>query len=489
MSSTSAGASVTIGGMTIAIHDVAAVVADVKPLYRKEDRAGLSDDKRNELFDRATRKTGNTKFGLLSLSLTDNEKLDDTYNLSMLIEKTRDVFVQYDMHNVFSVLNIGSDDKSILGELDLFREYPSLSVDAVARSNAWYHTWPKDATYQQNLQLTYKFFQNNVDERLWEKCYERYSTYAPAEQGGSLFFIIMLQQLVSNTEEAARSLQNRLEKLHISAIEGENVDKAVSQIRGAIGRLGQINKLPQDLTRKLLAIFQTTSVEDFNGTFKHLAQQRTLDAIVGRSSTTYDPDKLCALAEQLYHEKLETGDWSGVTTKEKGAIFMQHGKTPTCWNCGESGHVLPDCPKPPHAETIAKNKLAFQQARGDRGDASGRNPRSAKFALPKEGENNKRTIDGKPMFFNNRFKRWVNDRESAQANTAEGQTQVTPPVPPSTTIPPVASTSAATVASEMSISSASNASARNQAIDVAMANATRNLSAALSGLADQFREP
>jgi hypothetical protein len=74
----------------------------------------------------------------------------------------------------------------------------------------------------------------------------------------------MLQQLVSNSEEAARSLQLRLEHLSIGEIDGENVDKAVSQIRGAIDRLTQIKKLPEDLTRKLLMIFQTTSVPEFN---------------------------------------------------------------------------------------------------------------------------------------------------------------------------------------------------------------------------------
>ncbi len=475
-------ATATIGGVTIIINDVAAVMAAVQPLYRKEDRAGLSDDKRNELFERATRKTGNTKFGLLSLSLSDDEKLDDTYNLSMLIGKTKDAFVQYDMHNVFSVLELGPDNKTVLGERDLFHDYPSLNVEVIAKSNAWYRKWPQDPTYQQNLQLTYKFFQNNVDDTLWEKCYERYSTYPPVEQGGPLFFAIMLHQLVSNTEEAARSLQLRLEKLNISDIAGENVDKAVSQIRGAIGRLVQINKLPEDLTRKLLAVFQTTSVDDFNATFKHLEHQRTLDTIVGRTSTNYDYDRLCGLAEQLYHEHLETGSWTGVTTKSKGAIFVQvgSGRTPTCWNCGDSGHMLTECPKPANAQDIAKNKETFLQHRGD--DNSKR--RGTKFALPKEGENSKRVIDGKPMYFNPRMKRWVEDRDVSQASVASAAPPATPaPVPAIISVPPLVGTTAGT-----SVASLSNASARNQAIDVAMANATRNLSAALAGLADQFRE-
>jgi hypothetical protein len=199
-----------INGVDITINETAAVLASALPFYEKEERKNLSEDKRNDLFEKATKKA-HTKYDLISLSLTDEDKLDDMYNLSMLIGKTKDHLVQYDMHDVFTILIPDPDDhKKILQEKDLFTEYPSIRIEDVLNSNDWYNKWPQEDTYQHNLQLTYKFFQSNVNDKLWEKSFERYSKYPNAQKGGPLFFFVMLQQLVSNSEEAARSLDSSI---------------------------------------------------------------------------------------------------------------------------------------------------------------------------------------------------------------------------------------------------------------------------------------
>jgi hypothetical protein len=85
----------------------------------------------------ATKKKAHIKYDLMSLSLTDEDKLDDTYNLSMLIGKTKDHLVQYDMHDMFTILIPDKDDlKKILQEKDLFTEYPSISIEEMLNSNA-----------------------------------------------------------------------------------------------------------------------------------------------------------------------------------------------------------------------------------------------------------------------------------------------------------------------------------------------------------------
>jgi hypothetical protein len=149
-----------------------------------------------------------------------------------------------------------------------------------------------------------------------------------------------------------------LKNLSISDIPGENVEKAVSQIRGAIGRLTQINKVPDDLMRKLLRIFQATSVDDFNASF-HLVleKQRMLDrfssasrsnsqrnTLFGDATEEEHPKKLCVLAEALYQEKCEADEWSGASAKGKESVFAAAADAgaagPTCWNCGAQGHTL-----------------------------------------------------------------------------------------------------------------------------------------------------
>jgi hypothetical protein len=83
----------------------------------------------------------------------------------------------------------------------------------------------------------------------------------------------MSNQFISNTEKAGRALLLRLENLAISDIPAENGKTAVSQIRGGIERLTQIKKVPDDLTGKLLRIFQTISVDNFNASFQQLKKQ------------------------------------------------------------------------------------------------------------------------------------------------------------------------------------------------------------------------
>ncbi len=69
---------VEVGGMKIKLANETRVVqVEETPMFRKEDRKGLSEDKRNDLFDKAT-KNVLTKFDLMSLSIKDEEKLDDT---------------------------------------------------------------------------------------------------------------------------------------------------------------------------------------------------------------------------------------------------------------------------------------------------------------------------------------------------------------------------------------------------------------------------
>jgi uracil phosphoribosyltransferase len=106
------------------------------------------------------------------------------------------------------------------------------------------------------------------------KISETYETFAVGKQGGPLFFILMMNHLLSNTEEAAISLNNRVKKFNIKTVEGENIFCVVSLLRGAVKRIQHINKMPDDIVRTLLNVMQTSSVESFNQQFNHLQKQR-----------------------------------------------------------------------------------------------------------------------------------------------------------------------------------------------------------------------
>jgi hypothetical protein len=57
-------------------------------LFKKEDRPNLTADERTVLFKSAVAKA-HKLYNLMPLSLDDKDKLEDTYNLEVLVGKTK----------------------------------------------------------------------------------------------------------------------------------------------------------------------------------------------------------------------------------------------------------------------------------------------------------------------------------------------------------------------------------------------------------------
>jgi hypothetical protein len=146
-------------------------------MFRKEDRAKLSMEKRTELFDKIVLKKLDTKFTELSISLTDVKKLDDTYNIAMLVDRVCDHFIKYDLHGVFNIVDVSDPETNptvnkALGSL--FAAYSTISEDEVALSNEWYRCWAVSGEYETNLRLSMDFLEQNTSDSLfWESALKR----------------------------------------------------------------------------------------------------------------------------------------------------------------------------------------------------------------------------------------------------------------------------------------------------------------------------
>jgi hypothetical protein len=322
-------------------------------LFSKTKRAELSEDKRNDFFDKAT-KVQLPKFDLMSVLLKDDEKLEDTYNIGIQIGKVKQHFVRYDMHDVFTMLSVKEDGRTIDPdhEKNLFEDYVTLSEEDVAKSNAWYNTWPSAETYPQNLQLTYEFLQNHMTEELWEKCLKTFETYDEDQLGGPLLFVIMVRTLQSDTEAAVQYLQESVQGLKITNFDGENVSRVISLIRGAYKRLKGVgqNKVPEEFPKWLVTIFQISTVPEFNEVFENVQRNAEL-AEMGPTRKPEWPnvESILRLATNRYLDLCATDKWTGITTKGTQSIFQAvHGgqSEPICWNCSQKGHRFNDCPKP-----------------------------------------------------------------------------------------------------------------------------------------------
>jgi hypothetical protein len=97
----------------------------------------------------------------MPLSLEDADKLDDAYNLDVLIKYMKRSHYTYDMHDVFLIFypKDGAETNMLAYTKDLCSKYADISIEDVTRSKEW---------FVQNLQLTHTYFQNNVRQAMDE---------------------------------------------------------------------------------------------------------------------------------------------------------------------------------------------------------------------------------------------------------------------------------------------------------------------------------
>ena len=526
--------SLHIGPLTMSTQFKAAsakrtVVTSDRVLFRREDRIKLDDDKLNTLYKEATQSYRQSKFSYVDVSNTSEDVLADSYTIETLVKFMKTNLVTYDMHSVFTIvypapvippaIDTGAltmDNKNNVKTSDLFVEHTQLTTEQVAASNSWYNVWADDVTHSDNLKLTQQYLLNNVEEDLAAKTLEDYEEYHPSEQGGPLFFLIMLQNLMSNSREAALHLENKIKTLKISSIKGEDISKVVSHLRGALRRLIQMQQWDRsnpshsrffiDMNLHLLQVFQTTSVEEFNNLFASYKTNMELqDLKLKVSASTFinppNPFEVFNIASAKYIAMVKQNEWTGVNTSGTESAFLMD-DLQRCFNCGKPGHPLEDCPDPKNEDRIAANKKTFWdavrakrdknegsdgrgssrgvrgKARGGRGGRGGRGAGKQKgahlvgrFAPPTKKEKNCRMIDGKPMKFDKRGQKWLHDDNPPE----HIQALLVGPKPS-------ASDKADSVSQTVSFDDdASLNSAR-----LRMANASKNIQATLAGLTNSI---
>jgi hypothetical protein len=118
---------------------------------------------------------------------------------------------------------------------------------------------------------------NNVTDNLWNKVVEKYKPFKEKQKGGPLFFKLVMNQLLSNTEAAVKALVERVERYNIWIVQGSEVMKVTSQIASAINCLKHIGKLPQEMSTTLLTIMQTSLASEFNKVFAVVEVKNILD--------------------------------------------------------------------------------------------------------------------------------------------------------------------------------------------------------------------
>jgi hypothetical protein len=391
--------------------------------FPQEQRATMSQKEKNDLFTNAI-KPISTKYDFMTVDLSNEKRMEDLCNLLGLVAKTKAAHVMYDMDDVFQIVFPETQGSSHLRHtkiVDLYTSYEKVTIEEVAQSNEWYRLWVETDHQRENLLLTYKQLENSMSAKLFDKCFEKYEAFPDNQKGGPLLFVIMMKELVTNSEQATTYLKKMLSTMKIRDLQGENVSRATSLIRGVYKHLYFVNQVPEDFLTTLIRIFQTSSVPAFNRTFEMYEELIRYNKNEARKDGYPEIESVLRAAELRYRELLQTDEWTGSNAKGRASVFRgeaSKASNVTCWNCGKTGHVTHQCPDPRNNERINANRTKMRNKKGktrNNGEtaantATSSNNPTFKFRPPEPHENNKREIDGKHMYFNPRTKRWVLDR-------------------------------------------------------------------------------
>ena len=278
------------------------------------------------------------------------------------------------------------------------------------------------------------------------------SKYRFDAHGGPLFLKLLLELVTTSSEGNLRALEMILETYKIkTSCPGEDIEVVVGLFTSVIETIDALrnNELPSDSVRKLLRVFQSTSVAEFNTQFEILEATYVRSSIQDQLSSEFDftnnekrlkndiksAQYVLAYAERAYRDLLQSGEWDRCLQKTPGkAAFLGKAEQPTefsdknstgnhigCFNCGSHDHSLRDCPHPRDEERIARNRA---KANVNPNPNRTRRGRPHKWRLPEPNEHNKRVVDGKPYTWDpnvGRSGRWVEDTTPSDGQPNGGQ--------------------------------------------------------------------
>ena len=185
-----------------------------------------------------------TRFKILSL-LDSSKQLDNAYTLVMMLAKIKKHLRAYNMHNVFYVVsphpNQVSNPSTCIGvPRDLLAKYATILVADIVNSVSFYRTYGQDYNLQ-NLQWSQEFLSTCCSDKIRNRVNKKLLEISKLHQGGPVFLWHLLRVITTMTKTAATAFIARMTAMTLSSNQGENVDRAVSLLRGGLRRLADIN--------------------------------------------------------------------------------------------------------------------------------------------------------------------------------------------------------------------------------------------------------
>ena len=347
-----------------------------EPIIPRSRRVLLQDKDKEKLVATMT-KGLSTKFSVIDVrKLLDESsfQISHTANLAIQLREIQVHFGEYDLLHLFTKfpdldLDVSdpADAFNAKNTINLLESYDSIDLDTVCHTVVWMRAYMDDETLRE-LNWTHKYLLNSCEDSsgdgsLFNSVSSKVANLESldvGQGGGPITFMLIISFILSSSEEALTLLADKLQNLKITDYQGENIITMNSQLKHVISRLSQTDHLPVDIDKKILKLLQTSSNEDFNKTF------HTLQNLVSLGIATIPNwSDLLAKAEIIYTRECTSGNWTMDVAHDANSAFKAD--TIICYNCGEPGHLAPNCPhkKNEHKKTSDDLTLRPSKQNGD----------------------------------------------------------------------------------------------------------------------------
>jgi len=276
--------------------------------------------------------------------------------------------------------------------VNLFDSYSTIDLDLLKRFSEFQVRYGPEWLVENNLWSAEKVLASCSD-KLKDRVVEAMEDLAEYHKTGPVLLKIALTAITSDSAAYVRKIKGLIEKAKLTDFVSEDVNTAVSWFRGAHKLLLSHNQVPDDFILLVLRAFKAASTPDFANFFDVVHTNQETGVKVYKLTEVFDLARTKAL--DLQKESKWTPSASAGLSED--SFFYQ--QAVVCFNCGETGHRVPECPKPRDPVAIEKRKteyMANRKPRGsNRGRRGGRNgDRDASRIPPRAGEPHTRTRDG-----------------------------------------------------------------------------------------------